>query len=80
MTEYIATFHTHFSAMCTHRALRRQGILAALAPVPRSLSSSCGTCLRYRADQPHAALMHRDFERIVAVLGDKSFVTVAKND
>ena len=64
MTEYIATFHTHFAALCTHRALTEAGVAAALMPVPRKLSASCGTCVRYEAEEPHLARMDRDVERV----------------
>ena len=43
MNSYIATFHTHFSAQCTARAMMKAGINAKMAPVPRSLSTDCGT-------------------------------------
>ena len=43
---YLATFHTHFSALRTSRNLTEAGIPAKMAPVPRKLSSSCGTCVR----------------------------------
>ena len=36
-----ATFSSHYGAMLTKRVL---GQGCALRPVPRSLSSSCGTC------------------------------------
>ena len=65
MSDYIATFHTHLSAMRSQRALEREGISARLSPVPRALSASCGTCVRYRADNPCSALLDRDWERIV---------------
>lgn len=65
MTEYIATFHTHLSAMRTQRALSGLGIKARLAPVPRFLSASCGTCVFYSAEEPHLAQMDRDVERVV---------------
>lgn len=80
MTQYIATFHTHFSAMSTHRAMRRHGIDARLAPVPRSLSSSCGTCVRYCADGPHAELVHEDFEQIAQVLDTALYQIIASNE
>lgn len=66
MTEYIATFHTHLSAMRSQRALAaREGVKARLAPVPRSLSASCGTCVLYSAEGPHLDAMDRDVERVV---------------
>ena len=65
MKEYIATFHTHLSAMRTQRALARQDVAARLSPVPRYLSASCGTCVIYRAQEAYLASMDADVERIV---------------
>ena len=45
MTRYIITFHSHFSAISFHRSMKKQGISAQLMPIPRHLSSSCGTCV-----------------------------------
>ena len=64
MTEYIATFHTHLSAMRTQRSLVKLGISARLSPVPRSLSASCGTCVVYSAEDPHLEQMDQDVERV----------------
>ena len=52
MTAYIATFHTHLSALLTCRALTAAGVAAQMMPVPRRLSAACGTCVRYTADSP----------------------------
>ena len=65
MTEYIATFHTHLAAMRTQRTLANLGVSARLAPVPRALSASCGTCVFYTAEDPCLERMDRDVERIV---------------
>ena len=46
--EYIATFYSHFGALTYYNALKEQGIDANLMPVPRSVSSSCGTCVHYK--------------------------------
>ena len=46
MRQFIATFHTHLSALMTSRALNAAGAKAGMMPVPRKLSSSCGTCVR----------------------------------
>lgn len=51
-SEYIATFFSHFGAVRFHRDMRRQGVEAGLQPVPRDLSSSCGTAVRFRYDYP----------------------------
>jgi hypothetical protein len=40
----VATFYSHFGAVRFRRFCRDRGVACELAPVPRSLSSSCGTC------------------------------------
>lgn len=45
--EYIATFYTHLGALRFERKLKKLGDNAVLAPVPRKLSASCGTCVRF---------------------------------
>jgi hypothetical protein len=65
MNDYIATFHTHLSAMRTQRSLTGQGISARLSPVPRYLSASCGTCVIYRAEDACLNCMDADVERVV---------------
>ena len=48
MSTYIATFYTHLGALRFHRTLVSAGDTAAvMAPVPRRLSASCGTCVRF---------------------------------
>ena len=47
MMEQIATFHTHFGALSFHKRRRQAGDPAVLMPVPRKLSASCGTCVRF---------------------------------
>ena len=41
---YVATFFSHFGATRFRRLCRERRVACRLAPVPRSLSSSCGTC------------------------------------
>ena len=64
MREYIATFHTHLSALMTSRNLTELGIRAQMMPVPRKLSSSCGTCIRYFSDEPTLDAMDADVEAV----------------
>ena len=80
MNRYIATFHTHLAALVTCRAMGKAGVTAELAPVPRMLSADCGTCVRFAAEEPCAALMHADFDRVVRVEGERNYVTVVTND
>ena len=50
MNKYIATFHSHFGAMTYYKSLKKQDITATLMPVPRKVSSSCGSCVCYEND------------------------------
>lgn len=59
MNKYIATFYSHFGAMLYFKALKKQGITAKLMPVPRKVSSSCGTCVGY---EHILAVDHNDCE------------------
>ena len=79
MDQYIATFHTHASALLSAQALARQGLACQLAPVPRALSSSCGTCLRYTADDPHLQLLDQDVEGVYLVNADKTYRLLHEN-
>lgn len=47
MDEYVATFFTHYDALLFQRHAEALGVSGQLAPVPRKLSSSCGTCLLF---------------------------------
>ena len=49
MKQYIATFFSHFGAMRFHKLCAERGWSAQLSPVPRALSSSCGTCVLFQA-------------------------------
>ena len=71
MTLYIATFHTHLAALRSSRSLSGRGIAAQMTPVPRKLSSSCGTCVRYEAETPELSLLDRDTEAVYADEGGK---------
>ena len=64
MKEFIATFHTHLSALMTSRTLTDLGVQARMMPVPRKLSSSCGTCVRYLAEEPNLSAMDEDVEAV----------------
>ena len=77
---YIATFYTHLSALMTDRALKNAGIPSQPAPVPRALSSSCGTCVRYEAEEPCLALMDEDTEAVYREDGEGSYSLIRQND
>ena len=64
MSHYIATFHTHLAALKSHRSLKGAGSPARMAPVPRKISSSCGTCVFYEAENPCYELLDEDTEAV----------------
>ncbi len=49
---YISTFYSHFGAMDFKKKCEAKHIKAKMMPVPRDLSSSCGTCVRFSCDNP----------------------------
>ena len=73
MREFIATFHTHLSALMTSRNLNAKGAKAGMMPVPRKLSSSCGTCVRYLAEEPMLGAMDVDVEAVYEVIGKEEY-------
>ncbi len=46
---FIATFYSHFGAIRFKKGCDKINVEAKLMPVPRNLSSSCGTCVRFEA-------------------------------
>lgn len=63
---YIATFYSHFGAIRCKKLCEAQGLSARAMPVPRNLSSSCGTCVRWEGGIP-AAMPTEETEQIVRV-------------
>ena len=74
MKEYIATFHTHLSAMMTSRTLTGLGLPSRMMPVPRKLSSSCGTCVRYLAEDAMLDAMDEDVEAVYEKIGKEDYI------
>lgn len=71
---YIATFFSHFGAVRFHRQCQAWAWSAAMRPVPRDLSSSCGTCVYFTTAElpPLKELVTPELEQIVAV--EKGYV------
>ena len=70
--QYIATFYSHFGTVCCKRLCDELGWEAQAMPVPRALSSSCGTCVRYEAAAGEiypAPAIPEETEQIVRVEG-----------
>ena len=65
----IATFFSHFGAVSFRKTCEGAGIQARLMPVPRSLSSSCGTCVRYEGETACPAdVWPQEVEQVVQAL------------
>lgn len=72
MNTYIATFYSHYGAIRFKKSCSKQGLSARQMPVPRTLSSSCGTCVRFGADHWDAVAFKEDeVEQIVEVSGEE---------
>lgn len=75
--QYLATFFTHYDAIMFHRLLAAQHVAGTLGPVPRALSSSCGTCVRFAYEADIHALQNAEFEQLV--LNENGSYTVIFN-
>lgn len=62
MQTYFVTFYTHTGALLSNKALQKAGLSSRMMPVPRALSSSCGTCVRYESEAPRPELLDSDTE------------------
>ena len=77
---YIATFFSHFGATRYERLCRARGIAARTMPVPRTLSSSCGTCVRCEGGYlPPEGVCAEEIERIVQV-EEKGYTEVYRRE
>ena len=66
----IATFYSHFGAMRCKKQCDGAGIPARLMPVPRMLSSSCGTCVRMETEDPAVISRTEEMEQLVLEQAD----------
>ncbi len=80
MREYIATFHTHLAALMTSRSLTVLGVRAQMMPVPRKLSSSCGTCVRYLAEDPNLGAMDEDVEAVYEKIRNEEYALLLEKE
>lgn len=80
MKDYVATFHTHLSALMTHRNLKGVSVQARMMPVFRKLSSSCGTCVVYTAADPCLEEMDEDVEGVYEITGEEEYRLLYRNE
>ena len=64
----IATLYSHFGAIRFKKTCEGMGWPARLMPVPRNLSSSCGTCVRYEGECP--AVIPEEVEQSAVLEGE----------
>lgn len=66
---YLASFYSHFGAIRYKRLCQEEGIEARIMPIPRDLSSSCGSCVCYQAVSPRLFPDYLDeLEQVVEVV------------
>ncbi len=70
MQTYIATFFSHFGAIRFSKQLKEMGLSGKLMPVPRRVSSSCGTCVKFEAESDRA-FHSDDLEQLFLVNGEE---------
>lgn len=75
---YVATFFTHFDAICFSKELDVMGVDVKLMPVPRRLSSSCGTCVRFTYEGDPMPLRRAAMEQLVE-MKEQKFISVWDN-
>ena len=72
---YIATFYSHFGAVRFKKKCKKENIAAEAMPVPRDLSSSCGTCVRFETDQDISTFTwSQEVEQVVEIT-ESGYVT-----
>lgn len=69
--KYIATFHSHYGALAFKRTLEKRGLAVQLRPVPRSLSSSCGTCGEFEAEPGFLPPATPEFDALYTSSGER---------
>lgn len=67
---YIATFYSHFGAISFKKLCDKQGFSSKVMPVPRNLSSSCGTCVRFEGAYSEKLQEVDELEQVAEVLTD----------
>ena len=72
---WIETFYSHFGAMRCKKLCDEAGIPARMMPVPRRLSSSCGTCVRMEAENADRLPRTEETEQL-ALEQDDGYVIV----
>lgn len=75
----VVTFFTHHAAQMTHKMLVSSGVDSKMSPVPRALSSSCGSCVFAQCDSINEELLDEDFEAVYSFDG-KNYIKILSNE
>lgn len=67
---YIFTFHSHFYAIRFHKKLKDASYDAIIMPVPRKVSSSCGSCVKVNMEEDPTTLLDDGVEQLYKVEGE----------
>lgn len=51
-----------------------------MLPVPRKLSSSCGTCVRYTAEDPNLNAMDEDVEGVYEKISNDAYILLMEKE
>lgn len=73
---FIATFYSHFGAVRFKKNCESLSIPAVTMPVPRDLSSSCGTCVRFEAEELPKYEQHKDELEKIVEKNDNTYVVL----
>ncbi len=76
---YIATFFTHFGAIRFARNLETLGRSGHMMPVPRKLSSSCGSCVKFEGIVPEKIEEDEEVEGLYLVT-EAGYTTLFENE
>lgn len=79
-SEYIATFYSHFGAISFKKLCDREGAPARIMPVPRSLSSSCGTCVKFTGERITQMEKNEELEQIVRIAGEGQYELIYQTE
>lgn len=65
--KYIVIFFSQSGVIKFNKSMDKKGIVCTLAPTPRKLSSSCGTCAKIAFDNDVLELVDEEVESIYLV-------------
>lgn len=68
--DYLITFFTHSGAIAFSRRVKALGLAPKMMPVPRRVSSSCGTGVKVRCELGLTPLVDPDVDRIFTCAAD----------